>query len=347
MEESINRLEQVLKDRDSRKELEEVIVNKTKALTLKEVNDMDLRQLRTRAASLKKNAGQKIGDAGLEIYINGLLSSFKTFGVVNPLGNTSAFISTVIERAFAGATGDQIAMRESVELAWNFISGMPEAFQTFLSAMKTGTSDWNVKFDLTNPNERAISKEAFNVGGNLGKVVDFMGTVVNMPGKLLLSSDEAFKGLVIRGEQRALAWRKARNKFSTEDLKSPEVKAKIQKEFDEIVSDFSKHPDITEAAKETAAKTSFTNDLSDKMVEDGRTGKTKPVAGLSKSVQQTLDRHRFLKVFVPFFRTPVNILNFTWERTPLIQFANKNLRDELRGKMGNCLLYTSPSPRDS
>ena len=329
MEESIAKLEQVLKDRASRAELEEVILDKSKALTLKDVNDMDLRQLRTRAAALKKNMFTKGHDAAIEIYINGLLSSFKTIGFVNPIGNASAFVSTVIERAFAGATGDQIAMKESVELAWNFISGMPEAFQTFLSAMRTGTSDWNVKFDLTNPNERAISKEAFNLGGNLGKAVDFMGTVVNIPGKLLLSSDEAFKGLVIRGEQRALAWRKARNKFSTEDLKSPEVKVKIQKEFDDIVSDYSKHPDITEAARETAAKNSFTNDLPDKLVEDGRTGKTKPVPGLSKSFQNTLDRNRFLKVFIPFFRTPVNILNFTWERTPILQFANRNLLKEL------------------
>jgi len=329
LEKAIKKEEQLLKDRVTRAELEEVLLDKTKALTLEEVNNMDLRQLRTRIAALKKGMVTKGADGLLEIYINGLLSSFKTIGAVNPIGNTSAFVSTVIERAFAGATGNQIAMRESVELAWNFISGMPEAFQTFLSAMKTGTSDWNVKFDLTNPNERMISKEAFNVGGNLGKVIDLMGTVVNLPGKLLLSSDEAFKGLVIRGEQRALAWRKARNKFSSEDLKSPEVKAKIQKEFDDIVSDFSKHEDITEAARETAAKNSFTNDLSDKLVEDPRTGKTKPVPGLSKSFQQTLDRHRFMKVFIPFFRTPVNILNFTWERTPILQFANKNLRNEL------------------
>ena len=329
LEKLIKNEETALKERVTRKELEETLIAKTRAGILEDVNKMDLRQLRTRVASLKKTMLTKTTDGMLEIYINGLLSGFKTFGVVNPLGNTSAFVSTVIERAFAGAMGDQIAMRESVELAWNFISGMPEAWKVFLSAMKSGTSDWNVKFDLTNPNERMISKEAFNTGGSLGKVIDFMGTVVNMPGKILISQDEAFKGLIIRGEQRALAWRKARNKFSSEDIRSPEIKAKIQQEFDDIVSDFSKHEDIVEAARETAAKNSFTNDLSDKLQVDGRTGKTKPVPGLSKSVQHTLDRHKFLKVFIPFFRTPVNILNFTWERTPIIQFANKNLRNEL------------------
>ena len=329
LKEAVKREETILKERVTRKELEETLISKTKGEIYKEVNDMNLRQLRTRVASLKKSTGAKTKDAMLEIYINGLLSSFKTWGSVNPIGNTSAFTSTVIERAFAGATGDQIAMRESVELAWNFISGMPDAFRTFLSAMKSGTSDWNVKFDLTNPNERMISKEAFNVGGNLGKVIDFIGMIVNLPGKILISQDEAFKGLVIRGEQRALAWRKARNKFSDKDLRSPEIKAKIQQEFDDIVSDFSKHEDITEAAKETANKNSFTNDLPDRIVTDGRTGKEKNVPGFSKTVQQALDRHNFIKVFVPFFRTPVNILNFTWERTPILQFANKNLRREL------------------
>ena len=329
LREAIKREEDTIKTRVTRKELEETLLSKSTRDIQDEVNKMSLRQLKTRVGALEKGFGAKTSDAFLELYVNGLLSSFKTAGVVNPVGNASAFVSTVMERAFAGATGNQIAMRESSELAWNFISGMPEAFKVFLSALKSGPKDGDVKLDFVRPHERAISKEAFNIGGNLGKVVDFMGTVVNIPGKILLAQDEAFKGLIVRGETRALAYRKARNKYSSQDISSPLIKSQIQKDFDDIMHNLSDHTDITEGARETAARNSFTNALSDKIVVDGRTGKEKVVPGLSKSVQSTIDKHGFLRLFVPFFRTPVNILNFTWERTPIIQFANKRLRDEL------------------
>ena len=329
LKDAIRREKEIVKERVTRKELEDTLISKARKDVLDEVNKMSLRQLKTRVTAMQKNVLTKTSDGLMEIYINGLLSSFKTLGQVNPIGNTSAYVSTIIERAFAGALGDQIAMRESAMLAWNFISGMPEAFRVFTSAMVKGTNDLDVKLDFVNPRERALSKEAFNVGGNLGKTIDFIGTVVNMPGKILLSQDEAFKGLVSRGEQRALAWRKARNKFMDGDIRVAATKDQIQKEFDSIMSDIGNHPDITDGARELAAKSSFTNDLSDRIIVDKQTGKEKVIPGFSKSIQHTLDRNNILKIFVPFFRTPVNILNFTWERTPILQFANRNLRDEL------------------
>jgi|21_taG_2_1085346.scaffolds.fasta_scaffold01279_4 hypothetical protein len=329
LKEAIANENKKIQERVTRQELEETLISKSTREVQDEINRMSLRQLQTRVQSINKSFGAKTMDTFLEIYINGLLSSVKTFGSVNPIGNTSAFVSTVIERAFAGATGNQIAMRESTELAWTALTSLPDMFKTFVSAMRHGPSDANIKADLVRPFERQLSKEAFNLGGTLGKLVDFMGTVVNIPGKILLSQDEAFKAMIVRGETRALAFRKARNKFSTENLSDPLVKAKIQREFDDILADLNKHPEIGEGAKETAAKTSFTNDLPDKEVIDGRTGKPRVVPGVSKWVQQGIDRHGLLRVFIPFFRTPVNILNFTWERTPLLQFANRTLKNEL------------------
>lgn len=326
---AITQEENIIKNKVTRQELEATLLEKSSREVQEEINNMSLTQLKTRVASLEKGMFTKTGDVFLEFYVNGLLSSFKTLAVVNPVGNTSAFVSTVLERAFAGMRGDDVAMRESMELAWNFISGMPDAFRTMLSSLKNGPKDLDIKADFINPRERAISKEFFNLGGSLGKLVDYMGTLVNIPGKLLLAQDEAFKGLVIRGETRALAYRKARKKYSGQDLRLPEVKSKIQKDFDDILNNLSDHTDVTEGARETARRNTFTNDLPDKIITDGRTGKQKPVPGLTKSVQNTLDKYGFLKVFVPFFRTPANILYFTWERTPILQFANKKLRDEL------------------
>ena len=329
LDDAIARENTKIKERVTREELEETLISKGTRQTNKEVTDMTLRQLKTRVQSLNKSFLAKTGNAWMEMYINGLLSSVKTFGAVNPFGNVSAIMTNIVERTFAGATGDQIAMREAGILAWESLSGIPEAFKTFMSAMKTGPKDLDVKLDFSDPRTRHISKEAFNVGGNLGKLIDIMGSVVNLPGKILLSQDEAFKGLTFRAEQKALAYRKARNKFNDADPNIGNVQVKIKEEYDNIVRDLEAHPDIVEAAKQQAAKNTFTNPLHDIIETDPRTGKDRVVPGLSKRVQGTLDRHGWMRVFVPFFRTPVNILNHTWERTPILQFANGNLRREL------------------
>ena len=330
LEKAIKREEQTLKDRVDTKELQRELVLKGSRQVQDEINKMDLRQLKTRFAALHKGAAAKTMDTLTEVYINGLLSSVKTIATVNPVGSGTALVSTIIERAFAGATGDQIAMREASMLAWNAITGLKEAAGIFMSTMRRGADDPSIKSDFTpKVHQRALSKEHFDLGGPLGAMVDFLGTVVNIPGKLLISTDQAFKGLVVRGETKALSYRKARNKFAGENLRDPAVKVKIAKEFDEILLNIHEHPDITEGAKNLSEKTSFTNDLPDTYVTDPTTGKEVPKPGLSRLVQNVLEKNGLFRIFVPFFKTPVNILNFTFERTPVLQFLNQNLKREL------------------
>ena len=331
LRDAVKREESKIKDRVTRQELEEALIKKSSLSVQAEINKMDLRQLKTRITSLNKTFSTKSMEVLQEVYINGLLSSVKTLAFVNPIGNVSALVSTIIERAFAGATGNQIAMREATMLAWESIAGMKDAFYTFVSVMRQGTKDTAIKTDLIKVHERALSKEYFNVSGPLGALIDFFGTFINLPGKILLSQDIAFKGLIVRGETRTLAYRKARNKFSDQDLGDAAVKANIRKEFDEILDNISDHPDITDAARMQSEKLTYTNDLPDKITKDPRTGKDKHIKGLAKLVQEGLDKNGLLRIFVPFFRTPVNILNFTLERTPVLQFASRNLRRELTG----------------
>jgi len=352
LKDAIKRENQKISERVTRQELEEALIEKSSLAVQAEINKMDLRQLKTRVTALNKSMTTKGMEVLHEVYINGLLSSVKTLAVVNPVGNASALLSTIIERAFAGATGNQIAMREATMLAWESIAGLKDAWYTFVSVLRKGTTDTAVKTDAIKVHERALSKEYFNTSGPLGAMIDFVGSAINMPGKILLAQDEAFKGLVMRGETRALAYRKARNKFSDQNLGDAAVKANIRKEFDEILDNIGDHPDVTDAARMTSLKNSFTNDLPDKIKIDPRTGKEVPTPGLTKLIQQGLDKYGLLRVFVPFFRTPANILTFTFERTPVLQFASKNLRRELtsddeavkqlaRAKVGTSFAVTS------
>ena len=330
LEKAIVREKNTIREKVTTKELQEELILKGSRQMQKEINDMDLRQLKTRSLALQKGARAKTMDTILELNVNGLLSGFKTIGIVNPVGTGSALVSTIIERAFAGAMGKDIFMRESALLAWNSISGLGDAWKTFKSVMRRGSADPNVKSDLgaIKVHDRAISKEHFGLHGPLGYAVDFMGTVINLPGKLLLSTDQAFKSLIIRGETKALAYRKARSKFEGENIGLAEVKIKIDKEMQNIMDNLLSHPDIGDGAQSLANKTTFTNDLADVKVSDGKGGEI-PIPGINKRIGTMLDRYGFMKIFVPFFKTPVQILEFTRQRTPLLQFTSQALRKEL------------------
>lgn len=64
---------------------------------------------------------------------------------------------------------------------------------------------------MVKPHDRAITSELFNAQGNTAKAIDYLGKVVNFPGRALLSADESFKMLNYRAEVNALAYRKAKD----------------------------------------------------------------------------------------------------------------------------------------
>ncbi len=324
-----------LKTAISEKEIREAFELKAQAAELADIDKMSFQQMRTRLAAMDRSYSAKTFRVWSEIYINGLLSSAKTILEVNPLGTTSAIISGVFERAFAAlktkitGKGD-IDFKEVNILAWNYVAGIPDALRTLFKAMKHGPTDPHYKMDFMNVRDRAISKEAFNVGGNLGKAIDYLGNAVNLPGRLLLSTDEAFKSLINRSEQRALAYRKARHeigKFETEV-----DKAAIQKRTKDIIDNIFEHEDVIEQARHAADVNTFTNILPDRLVKD-EFGKEKLVPGVAKSLKQFIDQRDptgVSRIFIPFFQTPANIYQFALDRTPLLNRISNTLKADLR-----------------
>jgi len=316
-------------------EILETFTRKAQAAELADIDKMTFNQMKTRLSNMDRGLTAKTFRVLSEIYINGLLSSFKTIGVVNPLGTTSAVISSIFERSFAAfktfrkGEGD-IDFKEVATLGWNYLAGIPDALRVFKKAMLHGPSDPNFKLDYMNVRDQAISKEAFNAGGNLGKAIDYMGTAVNMPGRLLLSTDEAYKGLINRAEQRALAYRKARNEIGADGTEVSQ--SAISKRTQEIIDDINAHPDIIEQAKHAGDKNTFTNPLHDRMVTDAF-GVERPVSGAAKSIKEFIDQRDptgISRIFIPFFQTPANIFNFTFERTPIINRLSETLKQELK-----------------
>ena len=293
------------------------------------IDKANLKQIKARLNSINKSLGARTRDSLLELYINGLLSSIKTFEV-NMIGNTTAMFTSALERAYAGVIkrGGEVTSREAAELGWGYLSALQDVPRLWKQAKELkATTD--IKQDFIRPHDRSISKETWQLGGNLGKAIDLFGDLVNIPGKLLLSADEVFKGINYRAETRALAYRKAFN--DVKDNSTVANRIDINKKFAEILHNVEAHDDIVDAAKGFAAKNTYTNKLASHIEIDDLTGKEKVVPGLGLKLKGLLDSDQtgIARVFIPFFQTPANLLGFAWERTPWLRKYNKTLQAEL------------------
>ena len=76
----------------------------------------------------------------------------------------------------------------------------------------------------------------FQLNGNFGRAVDLFGSFVNFPGRVVMSMDEAFKGLTYRMEFPALAHRKAVKEFGKQPKTVADI-ANVDKRANQILEE--------------------------------------------------------------------------------------------------------------
>ena len=312
-------------------------VKEAKRGELADISRANRKQATSRLKAMNKSFYGKTRDTLLEVYINGLLSSVKTYEV-NFLGNSTAIVTSIIDRAYAGMVkrGGTIQGQEAAELAksyWNSISSLSDLWNLMKKSWDLEPHA-NIKQDFIRPHDRAISAEAMRIGNPLlAKSINVFGAIVNFPGRILLSADEVFKTINYRAEVRALAYRKAFREVTETGANTNTVQGKVatKNKFNEIMKDVEAHDDIVEEAKGFAAKNTFTNPLQSHVVKGVGNEKDKIVKGLGLKLKGILDADQtgIARVFIPFFQTPANLLNFAWERTPFIRKWNRGLQHEL------------------
>ena len=241
-------------------------------------------------------------------------------------------MSSIIERWYAGATNiaaDGVTLGEAAQLTWSYIATLPDFFRQFTYAMKHGPSDGAIKLDMVKPHDRAITPELFNAQGNVAKAIDYFGRVVNLPGRALLSADESFKMLSYRAELDALAYRKAKSKVGA--IGDKRILAETMADIKKNILD---HPDLMEQAKGFSEVNTFTNRLPEVDHIDFNTGDIHQVGGLSRTFKKLIDRDRtgIMRVFIPFFQTPVNLLSHAGQRTPFIRRMSDSLMADLKSQ---------------
>jgi hypothetical protein len=291
----VNDLSDVLKDLGGRAKAEEIID------ALKGIDD---------PAKLSRyiNDMRKPGavDYALEYLYNAMLSNPATHAA-NLTGNALAQFWRAAETGVAGAigttrelmgsrtaiAGDRVYMGEEGARLWGMLQGAPEGLRAAWRAIKTET-----------PSEGGQKLEIDRPKAIPGPV----GRAIRAPGTALMASDEFFKAIGYRASINAQAYRKA-------------AKAKLKgQEFTDEVSKLTQAPtkNMVKRASQEADYVTFTKEL-------GKGG---------KAVQNLLAAHPILKfVVAPFFRTPVNLLKYAGERTPLSLFS-REVRDVLMGKKG-------------
>ena len=253
-------------------------------------------------------------DTLLTLRQGALLSSYKTH-MINIASNMGTMVSAVPERFLAGAIsaargGDGVAMREGVEMVRGVIGGAWDALNIAGRAFKD-----NVEFDLatkipearlrtiTSGNlsqntlgksiglaSRALGGKALGEGGMADHLVNGLGWLTDLPFRALGAEDAFFKHLNARMELHALAWRQA----ESEGLKG---KAAAGRAADLV----SNPPDeMLDAAIKQARVQTFTN----------------PNRAAS-AIQTALNQVKVARFVVPFIRTPVNLVKYALDRTPI------------------------------
>jgi len=265
-------------------------------------------QLAVMARHVAKPGSMKAwGEALMEGWVMGLLTGIKTHAV-NFTSNTLTAIMGPTERALAArlsfGEGKHVVKGEATEMVYGMINGFMDGLSIFKKSFKTGVSQFGTE-KVEYIGKKAISAEALNLSGTFGRAADLLGEAIRVPGKALVAADDMFKLINYRGNMRAMALREGTEKGlgrNTVDMAN-------------FIDDFMKSPSTKalEQSKEYANYMTFTKELD----------------GLAGSVQKVLENHPFLRVVIPFWRTPVNIFKFSLERTPLLNALSGQLRADI------------------
>lgn len=298
-----------------------------------------------------------------EAWINSLLSGPITH-VKNIIGNTTTAVLGTAEtaitagvgklRELAGNKGERVTIREAQANLFGLIQGAQDGlraakyaflheeqytraqtieqakFQAIPSkrvVLKTydeGSPEFNKRIDsIANARARAerltgdaLEKKVAELKTNptsdmvaeaREKAVEIGGKQIRTPGRLLTAEDEFFKTVAYRQKLNELAYREATKEGLSGDAFNQRIAQLTTYPPEEMMAAASKHADYQ----------TFTNAL-------GQTG---------RAIQNFSNSHIMAKMVVPFVRTPLNILKYANERTPLGVFS-REVRANLSGVNG-------------
>jgi hypothetical protein len=271
-----------------------------------------------------KGWAARSADAVHEVWINGLLSSPKTHAV-NVTSNTFNLGLQVLERGVTARWSGAVEPGEASAMLYGVLTSWKDAFRLAGHTWRDGSEQVGQmigKVDL--PHERAVSSRAFGLdpSGALGWSMDLLGhSIVNVPSRALQAEDAFFKTLGYRAELHAGALRMARQaevEAGTHPVGSQAFADAVAARVGQLTAD---PPEALRLmASDFALYTTFNR-------EAGPIAKSLIALRASDSAVFS----KFIAVTMPFIRTPANILNYSFERTPLAPLVRQWREDVAAG----------------
>lgn len=270
------------------------------------------------AKAARELKNPSLWDKAIQFRMFAMLSHWVTWKV-NAVSNTLAAVAKPAElwvgsafnrlRGIEGAAeGQRFAADQFVGL-WSELS---DAWQAAARAAEVGDNllDRNHKYFDTQG--QTLSNLSTGLSGD-GQAVGAITRAYEVPSRVLMSTDEFFKQLNYRAHVRAQALQAARQAGITDTKQIAErVESSLRGSFAGGGNQGALNPNALEYARVAT----FTNPL-----EEGTIG---------AKLQQAVIKHPTLRMIFPFVRTPVNLLKWTWHRTPGLANLSAEFRQEMQ-----------------
>ncbi len=238
-----------------------------------------------------------------EAWINSLLSSPSTQLVNFLSGVLTAGLrpAEFYTSALVGAVRrdpDRVTFSEANSRLIGTIAGTIEA-------LKVGTKAFFKPESVVDPMTKLELRKQKSIPAIFG------GEIIRAPGRLLVATDTAFKAAAYRQEIYGLAMRKAQK----EGLSGMQAWRRVN----DLIKKHTENPSASPIGKDVDFKAMDVGRYQTFTRELGETG---------RNVQSFINRNPYWRFLLPFVRTPVNIVKYAGERTPL-GFMSKEFKEKL------------------
>lgn len=277
------------------------------------------------ATSLKNGGSRAVGMVN-ELFINSILSGFKTHAV-NIGSNTYTMLTMPMEKAIGAAIkGNRDDIMKALRMYQGFAYGSLSSAKGAFGALKSGQTKLDADYSIMEDGK--MVKEGYIplwAGGG----------VIRAPTRLLAAEDEFFKQINFRAfvyseavtAGRALIKRGEINPLTD----APYTKADLAKYVDDEVEK-AVNIQMDQAMNGTRSDDALAP-TADEAIQYGRTATfTQGLDGkISKGISKAVTEFPFLRQINPFVRTPLNLLSYTIQRSPLFLLSGRWRRDFMAG----------------
>lgn len=268
--------------------------------------------------SILGKAGQRAAEADpskWEVFnayrVNSMLSGPKTL-LVNAVSNAMSSLQAPLEYFFGGAiTGKSAVRQQGSDMLAAMWTNLGAAWSAAARSWRLGESILDSRGGMAQDGAISDAVSAVNKGGWLSWLGKFQ-----VPSRVLMSTDEFFKNFNYLNSVRALSLRAAREDMTQMGTMSAEESGEYMAQ--RLASDLASSVDANGHALNPVAL-SYARDA---------TFQT-PLTGAAKWIQDGVQQFPALRLVLPFVRTPVNLMRYAWERTPILGALTGDMADDL------------------